>query len=46
MQPKRDHADPAERAGVHVADGPVGVMRLSELTDLIDIIGPSKVDMP
>ena len=23
----RDHADPAERAGVHVADGPVGVVR-------------------
>ena len=31
--------------GVHVADRPVGVVD-SALTVLIDIIGPSKVDMP
>ena len=40
-----NHRHPAEGAGVDVAYGPVGVMR-QRLTVLIDIIGPSKVDMP
>src|SRR5215510_2155496 len=42
---ERHEADPAERAGMHVTDGPFGVWD-SEFTTLIDIIGPSKVDMP